>query len=106
MAKKTFKDTSAVAALFISDREPEPAAPAPAQIETPAPSPAQQIAGSITPPQGYRVNHEIIETKSKRVQLLMQPTLHSRLKEAAAAQGLSFNDFVHRALEAAVKEQE
>jgi len=92
MAKKSFKDAPAAAAMFIS----EPAA-APAEPAAPA------ITGSTTPPQGYRVNHAFVETKSKRVQLLMQPTLHARIKDAAAAQGLSFNDYVHRILENAVE---
>lgn len=88
MAKKSFKDNSETAALFIS----EPAA-------------AQPTTGTITAPQGYKVNHAVIETKSKRVQLLMQPSLHTRLKEAAAAQGISFNDYVHKALERAVEQE-
>ena len=90
MAKKSFKDAPAAAAMFISD-----------------PAPATQIqaaAGTATPPQGYKANPAYIETKSKRVQLLMQPTLHAKVKAAAEAQGLSFNDLVHRILEDAVKE--
>lgn len=96
MAKKSFKDIQGAAAMFISD-------PAPAVPAEPA-APAQATTGTVTPPQGYRVNHAVIETKSKRVQLLMQPTLHARIKAAADAQGLSFNDLVHRILEDAVKE--
>lgn len=61
----------------------------------------QSAAGSA--PAGYKVNHELVETKSRRVQLLMQPTLHSRLKEQAEQQGLSFNDYVHKILEKAVE---
>lgn len=59
--------------------------------------------GTVTAPQGYKVNHEVVETKSRRVQLLMQPSLYARLKDKAQEQGLSFNDFVHRALEKAAE---
>lgn len=91
MAKKSFKDAPAAAAMFIS-QQAEPVAPA-----------APAAASTATPPQGYKVNHAFVETKSKRVQLLMQPTLHARIKEAAAAHGMSFNDFVHKILENAVE---
>ena len=40
-----------------------------------------------------------VATKSKRVQLLMQPKLHSQIKQLAQERGLSFNDFVHQILE-------
>lgn len=63
-----------------------------------------QERGTVTAPEGYKVNREVVETKSRRVQLLMQPSLHTRLKERAQEQGLSFNDFVHKALEKAVEE--
>lgn len=54
-------------------------------------------------PEGFKPNPEYIETRSRRVQLLMQPTLHDRLREKAAAQGVSLNDLVHSALEALVE---
>ena len=47
-----------------------------------------------------------VETKSKRVQLLMQPTLHKRLKKLANDNGLSFNEFIHSTLEAITDEEE
>ena len=115
MAKKSFKDAPTAAAMFIStEQEPQPVKvtiteePAePLHITAPVTYsswPAQAAAGTATPPQGYKANPAYIETKSKRVQLLMQPTLHARVKAAAEAQGLSFNDLVHRILEDAVKE--
>lgn len=39
-----------------------------------------------------------IESKSKRIQLLIQPTLHKALKEKASEEGLSFNEAVTRAI--------
>ena len=47
-----------------------------------------------------------VETKSKRVQLLMQPTLHKRLKRLANDNELSFNEFIHSTLEAFADEEE
>jgi len=49
---------------------------------------------------------EPAETKSRRVQLLMQPSLHERLKAAATAQGTSFNDYVHKVLEKSLENNE
>jgi hypothetical protein len=40
-----------------------------------------------------------IETKSKRLQLLIQPTLHRKLKDRATAQGVSLNELIHTALQ-------
>lgn len=34
------------------------------------------------------------ENKSKSVQLLMKPSLHEKVKKAAAKHGVSFNEFV------------
>lgn len=39
------------------------------------------------------------ETRSRRLQLLLQPTLHERLKEEADRQGRSVNDLIHGVLE-------
>ena len=88
MAKKSFNTDAAAAELFF----PQAAAD-------------RKRTGTITPPEGYRLDYGIVETKSRRVQLLMQPSLHNRLKEAAAAQGMSFNEFVHKILEKAMEEE-
>jgi hypothetical protein len=53
-------------------------------------------------PEGYKPNPLYIETRSKRVQLLFQPSLHSKLREAAAGKGVSVNELVHSILEEAV----
>lgn len=55
-------------------------------------------------PEGYKVNPLYVETKSKRVNVLMQPSLHDKLKKLAKANNLSVNEFIHTILEAAVKE--
>ena len=50
-------------------------------------------------PEGYKVNPLYIETKSKRLQLLVQPSLLDKLKEKAKAEGRSVNDVAHSILE-------
>lgn len=85
MAKKSFNTTTPAAAAFISTPATEPAA----------------AAGAI--PAGYKMDPRYIETKSRRVQLLMQPSLYTRLKAEATAQGLSLNEYIHKKLEEAVQ---
>ena len=49
-------------------------------------------------------NPEYIGTKSKRVQMLMQPSLHTSLKQVAAKQGISVNEAMHEILKQYVDE--
>lgn len=51
----------------------------------------------------YKVNPEYIELKTKRVQLILQPSLYSKVKATAQAKNLSVNEFCHRVLEDATK---
>jgi len=44
-------------------------------------------------------NPEYIETRSKRLNLLIQPSLHKNLKNIAAARDISINELIHKALE-------
>ena len=57
------------------------------------------------PPKGYKVNPLFVETKSKRLQLVIQPSLYERIKAASDAAGLSVNEFCHRALDKATEEE-
>lgn len=57
-------------------------------------------------PEGYRLNPLYIEKRSKRLQLLVQPSLYETIKAKADAEGSSVNDFIHRVLEEAVKREE
>lgn len=86
MAKKDFKgDNPALA--FITIPEEEPTAPE---------LPATDQTGK--PPKGYKVNPLYVETKSRRVQLLMQPSIVDAAKKYATDQGLSMNELVALAL--------
>lgn len=57
-----------------------------------------------TPPKGYKKNPLYVETKSKRVQLILQPSLHKKIKIASKKVGLSLNEYAHRVFEAATKD--
>lgn len=85
--KKSFKADLSPAMQFIST---------PAAEETPAPIREEA-------PAGYKVNPLFIEKRSKRLQLLVQPSLYDQIKDRAEAERCSVNDWIHRVLENAVK---
>lgn len=85
--KKSFKADLNPAMQFISPPAAEET-PAPVREETPA---------------GYKVNPLYIEKRSKRLQLLVQPSLYNLIKDRAEAEKCSVNDLIHRVLENAVK---
>lgn len=92
MAKKSFKENPAL--HFINPVEE----PTPTNIK---PQPSLGQAGiEAAPP--LKLNPLYVETKSKRVQLLMQPSLHQKLKALAVSEGQSFNELVHSILMAKV----
>lgn len=84
MAKKTFKDNPAL--QFISTSKEEE---------------IKEVAPEIPPkaPEGYKLNPLYIETKSRRLQLLMQPSLHAKLKDMAKDKKISVNELIHTVLE-------
>lgn len=82
--KKSFKDNPAL--QFISAQSAEEAQPSPA--------PAEQNTGVPMKP-----NPLYIETRSKRLNLLIQPSLHAKLKNMANGQDVSINELIHKALE-------
>lgn len=49
-------------------------------------------------PEGYRINHAFIETKSARLQLLVQPSLKKKYKDLSKEYGVSFNELINRVL--------
>ena len=55
-------------------------------------------------PEGYKLNPMYVEVKSKRVQLILQPSLYAKAKSKAEEAGISFNEYVHRILLKAVNE--
>lgn len=97
MAKRSFLDAANPASMFMSNQQPE--APAPeAKAEAKAKPATNKASKKKTPaviaPEGFKANPLYVETKSKRVQLLMQPSLLEAAKAEAEAQGISLNEFV------------
>lgn len=60
-----------------------------------------ETANNRKAPEGYKVNPKYIETKSKRVQVLIQPSLYAEAKAVSKELGISLNDFIHRAVQEA-----
>ena len=107
MAKKSFKDNPAL--QFISsapEREGEEVTVQVTELEqqpqklTVTP---KRVAPTGKAPEGYKLNPMYVETKSKRLQLVIQPSLLARVKKQAGKQGLSVNEYIHRTLDEATK---
>jgi predicted HicB family RNase H-like nuclease len=95
MPKKTFQNEFNPALQFISTlpdkKDEKKQEPEIQEIETtPAPVPKKR-------------NPLYIETKSKRIQILMQPSLHNKLKTIATQKETSLNDLIHTILEQSVQ---
>ena len=93
MAKKTFKDNPALQFISTADEETEE------REQTAEAVPAKA-------PEGYKLNPLYVETKTKRLQLVLQPSLFDRVKKGAKQAGLSVNEYVHRILDEATKGEE
>lgn len=97
MAAKTFKADLAdnPTMQFISD---------PRQAE--AAETAQEALGQapIKAPKGYKVDPRFIETKSKRVQLMVQPSIVAKLQAQAKRERISFNELCNRLFRAACED--
>ena len=50
---------------------------------------------TVTIPEGMTLNDMLIEKRTRRVQLVMQPSVYDRAKAEAERRGISFNDYVH-----------
>lgn len=86
MAKKDFSSIATPALQFISNQDTE--------------QPKKEEGKA---PEGYKVNPAYVEKKSRRLQLLMQPSLYNLLKTRAVEEGASVNNLIHELLEEAVK---
>ncbi len=86
-------------------------APAPAQPPKPkgtgrtgaAPAAPRPTGSTETAPDGYRVNPLFIEKKSRRLQLLLRPSVYDAVRARAIAEGVSVNDLINTLLEEATK---
>ena len=89
MAKKSFKEHIPTMS-FISQESVDAVDGA----VDPAPAPARQGKA----PEGYKLNPEYVETKSRRVQALVQPSVYEAVKARAQAEGISVNEAINTAL--------
>ena len=53
--------------------------------------------------EGYKLNPLYIEKRSKRLQLLVQPSLYDKVKAQAETEDCSVNNYIHRVLEEALR---
>jgi len=88
MSKKNFQNEFNPALQFISGSESEE-------------NQEQEIKKAVP----MKRNPLYIETKSRRIQLLMQPSLYDKLKDISTQNGTSFNDLVHTILEQYTKKK-
>lgn len=122
MTGKDFSDFGEAAMSFFSTPTTEEPADTAAQAERPTPTPKamptpkapakkrQGAASSKKPatdahdaPDGFKVDARFVEMKTKRVQLVLQPSLFLKAKEKADALGVSFNELASQALAAFVE---
>jgi len=89
MAKKTFIDNENPALQFIST----------VTKEDPSEKPAEG-------PESVKINPIYVETKSRRLQLVLQPSLFDRVKDKAKADGVSVNEYIHQLLDEATREEQ
>lgn len=99
MPKKSFiKDNPALQFISAVDTE-EGSVSEEREPAIPHSRPAEKL------PEGYKRNPLLVETKSRRLQLVLQPSLFERVKAKAKASGLSVNEYVHQVLDKATKEK-
>lgn len=92
MPKKTFLDDLNPALQFISSAQQIP--------EEAQAAPAASLPEKV--PDGYYLKY--VEKKSRRIQLLLQPSIADAGKIYAQEHGISFNELVSQALQAYLKE--
>ncbi len=91
--KKNFKGTNPALEFISTDAQEEPQ-------ET-----KQTPATKKEAPEGYKINPEYIEVKSKRVQLLLQPSTVDAIKALAKKKGLSMNEAINEAIQAYLQKE-
>lgn len=88
MAKKSFKDNPAL--QFIS-------VPSAVAEQEPDTAPEVKVKEKIIDESEIVTNNS--ENRSRRLNLLIQPSLHSKLKMTADRKGISLNELIHQVLE-------
>ena len=98
MSRKSFTDANPAMAFISTAKEQEDFAltqPTKEELEAKLdPEPLNKVSNGVP----MKKNPEFIETKSKRVQMLMQPSLYNSIKERAEKEGVSVNEMMHEIL--------
>lgn len=89
-AMERYRNLLQIGFTTISDKKPKSDQTKPEHVSE---SPAKEIRYIIAP--------RSIESKSKRLQLVIQPSLYEKVKYKAESCGVSVNDFIHQVLEIA-----
>ena len=100
MAKKDLNSALSPALQFITPTVVPPEAVEEKPVETPVEAPTERKVAKES--RRRKVDPYKLETKSKRLQLLIKPTLYDRLKDKAYEEGISVNELVHEILDDAV----
>ena len=98
MTKKSFANANpAMAFISTAHEDAEDFAltqPTKEALEELDPKPLNKVSNGVP----MKKNPEYLETKSKRVQMLMQPSLYNSIKEEAEKEGISVNEMMHTIL--------
>ena len=97
----TAQKTINPALSFMSKQEPAVEETKQAQ-EPPILEPTQEPAKDVK----MKLSPLYIEVKSRRLQLVLQPSLYARIKKIAENKGRSINDLMHSILEAYADQEE
>ena len=109
MPKKSFKDNPAL--MFISGAEEagkeqgEQAEQVEQTKQAVAEVPLKAPTTKMPTGTGYKYNPLYVETKTKRLQLVLQPSVFERVKARAKESGLSVNEYCHQILDKATREE-
>lgn len=106
MASKKFNLQDPAANIIGMPAAPEPPAEEKPEQEAGDVARAWEEAGRPQPPAGHVLNRAYVETKSRKVQVLMQPSLHARIKAQAAKAGVSVNEMISRLVAAGLETME
>ena len=92
-AKKTFKNAENPALQFISTPD----------VEAEKREITTDESGAAPSLRGFTPKLDKPETKSRRLQLLIKPSVYSAVKQIADASGLSVNEIINQILEDATR---
>ena len=98
MSRKSFTDANPAMAFISTAKEQEDFAltqPTKEELEAKL---NQDTVNNVSNGVPMKKNPEYLETKSKRVQMLMQPSLYNSIKEEAEKEGISVNEMMHTIL--------